>query len=138
MVGSYTGGCACGALRYEVLGEPIAMLDCRCRQCQRESGAGHASHLTFQDAAVTVAGEASLWRMRGDQGVVKERAFCGACGCPTHMTFPEMPGFFVVRAASLDEPGRYQPQFVTWVSASQPWDALDPTLPTFDKMPPQA
>jgi hypothetical protein len=134
----YAGGCACGSIRYEVTGEPIAMLDCRCRQCQRESGTGHASHLTFQDAGVTVSGAPSLWRMRGDQGTMKERAFCADCGCPTHMTFPDMPQFFVVRAASLDAPERYQPHFVTWASAGHAWDTIDPALPAFDRMPPPA
>ncbi|MBN9318480.1 MAG: aldehyde-activating protein [Caulobacterales bacterium 68-7] len=136
MVEPYTGGCACGAIRYEVVGEPIAMLDCRCRQCQRESGTGHASHLTFKDAAVAVTGEASLWRMRGDGGTLKERAFCRDCGCPTHMTFPDTPQFFVVRAASLDAPGRYQPQFTTWASAGHAWDPVNPALAAFETMPP--
>ena len=40
----YTGGCACGAIRYEISAEPIAMNDCQCRDCQRTSGAGHGSY----------------------------------------------------------------------------------------------
>ncbi|RYE59425.1 MAG: aldehyde-activating protein, partial [Rhizobiaceae bacterium] len=36
----FTGGCTCGAVRYTVTGEPVAMVDCQCRQCQRESGTG--------------------------------------------------------------------------------------------------
>ena len=34
----YTGGCACGAISYSVSGDPVAMVDCQCRQCQRDSG----------------------------------------------------------------------------------------------------
>ena len=59
MTNTYTGGCACGAIRYEISAEPIVMLDCQCRQCQRESGTGHASHLTFLRNSVKVEGEAS-------------------------------------------------------------------------------
>ena len=58
---TYTGGCACGTLRYEIRGEPAAMLHCQCRQCQRDSGTGHQSHLTFVSAQVKVQGEASYW-----------------------------------------------------------------------------
>ena len=36
----YTGGCACGAIRYEISAEPIAMNDCQCRDCQSTSGTG--------------------------------------------------------------------------------------------------
>ena len=44
---AYTGGCACGAIRYEISGEPMVMNDCQCRDCQRKSGTGHGSYLTF-------------------------------------------------------------------------------------------
>lgn len=27
----YTGGCACGAIRYEIFGEPVFSNDCQCR-----------------------------------------------------------------------------------------------------------
>ncbi len=57
MTRSFTGGCACGAIRYDVSGEPVAMVDCQCRQCQRESGTGHASHLVFEGAVVGLGGE---------------------------------------------------------------------------------
>ena len=43
----YTGGCACGAIRYQISGEPLFQNDCQCRDCQRKSGTGHGSYLTF-------------------------------------------------------------------------------------------
>ena len=132
----YRGGCACGALRYEIKGEPVVMLDCQCRQCQRESGTGHASHLTFAGAEVLVEGESRSWDMVGDGGTRKRRAFCPVCGSPMFMTFPDMPNLFVVRAASLDEPALYKPQMVVWTDAAQPFDHVDPALPKFARMPP--
>ena len=44
---AFTGGCACGAIRYEIPAEPLVMSDCQCRDCQRKSGTGHGSYLTF-------------------------------------------------------------------------------------------
>jgi len=132
----YTGGCACGAIRYSVAGEPVAMVDCQCRQCQRDSGTGHQSHLTFVGAAVETSGQASHWQTVGDGGTRKSRAFCPTCGAPVYLTFPDMAEIFIPTAASLDDPSRYRPQIVTWTSAGYAWDHLDPAIPRFDKMPP--
>lgn len=137
MTEPFTGGCACGAIRYAITAAPIAMNDCQCRQCQRESGTGHASHLTFLANAVTVEGKASRWEMVGDGGTRKSRAFCPTCGSPVYMTFPDMPEYFLVRAGSLDDPSRYQPQNLTWANTGHTWDHIDPALPKFDKMPPR-
>lgn len=137
MTEPFTGGCACGAIRYAITAAPIAMNDCQCRQCQHESGTGHASHLTFTSDAVTVEGKASRWDMVGDGGTRKSRAFCPTCGSPVYMTFPDMPEFFVARAGSLDDPSRYRPQLLTWSAAGHAWDKIDAALPTFQRMAPR-
>jgi hypothetical protein len=136
MAEPYTGGCACGALRYAISGEPMVSNDCQCRDCQRESGTGHGSHLTFARTGVTVTGEATHWDMVADSGNVKTRAFCPLCGSPVFMTFAAMPDIFTIRAASLDDPGRYRPQLVSYTVRGHAWDHLDPELPKFERMPP--
>lgn len=133
---SYTGGCACGTIRYEISGEPIVMNDCQCRQCQYDSGTGHQSHLTFKGASVKLDGNATHWGMVGDGGTRKTRGFCPRCGSPVYFSFPDMPDIFIVTAASLDDPSRYKPQMVFWASTGHAWDHLDPAVPKFDKMPP--
>ena len=135
MTHSYCGGCACGALRYEVTGQPVAMLHCQCRQCQRESGTGHQSHMVFMAAKVTVSGETSEWDLTGDGGTLKRRAFCPACGSPVFMTFPAAPDIFILRPASLDEPQLFIPAMVTWTDAAQPWEHVDSTIARHARMP---
>lgn len=132
----YTGGCACGAIRYSIAGEPLFANHCQCRDCQRESGTGHGSYATFPRAGVTVTGEAKKWDMVGDSGNVKTRAFCPKCGLAVYMTFAAMPDIFTIRAASLDEPARYKPQAVTYAVRAYDWDHLDSNLTKFETMPP--
>jgi hypothetical protein len=132
----YTGGCACGTIRFEITGEPLFQNDCQCRDCQQMSGTGHGSYLTFLRKDVKQSGEAKPWNLVGDSGKVKTRAFCPACGSPVSMTFSAAPEVFTVHAASLDDPGRYKPQVVTYALRGHAWDVLDPALPRFDRMPP--
>jgi hypothetical protein len=61
----YTGGCACGGIRYQIFGEPLFQNDCQCRDRQRESGTEHGSHLTFPSKVnVTLKGKASAMEHR--------------------------------------------------------------------------
>lgn len=136
MSDAYTGGCACGAVRYEISGEPIFSNHCQCRDCQRVSGTGHGSYLTFAGRkSVTLTGKATQRDVTGDSGGVKTHGFCPSCGSPVYLTFAGNPELFTVHAASLDDPGRYRPQVVTYAIRGHAWDGLDPALPKFDRMP---
>ena len=133
----YSGGCACGAIRYEVSAVPMVMVDCQCRDCQRRSGTGHGSYLTFpRRTDVKLQGAARQWDIVGDSGNVKSHAFCPTCGSPVYLTFAAMPDLFTVHAASLDDPSRYQPQMTTYRIRGHAWDRIDPALPEFEQMPP--
>jgi hypothetical protein len=134
---AYTGGCACGAIRYEIDGEPVFSTDCQCRDCQRKSGTGHGSYLTFAGRkGVRLDGQATHWNMVGDSGNVKTRGFCPTCGSPVYLTSAARPDLFIVHAASLDDPSRYKPQAVLYTVRGHAWDHVDPALPKFDRMPP--
>ncbi|MEE9297195.1 MAG: GFA family protein [Phycisphaerae bacterium] len=76
---TYSGGCMCGAVRYETSGEPFSVVHCHCQSCRKHTGA----------PVVTVAGfKADQVRFTGDERRIYEsspgvgRAFCGRCGTP--------------------------------------------------------
>ncbi|MBV8794858.1 MAG: aldehyde-activating protein, partial [Hyphomicrobiales bacterium] len=46
-----TGGCLCGALRYEAVGEPIGSGHCYCADCRRASGSGFIPFMGFKAEA---------------------------------------------------------------------------------------
>jgi len=54
---SFSGGCACGAVRYQVDAEPLLMVNCHCRACQRASGGAYGTGLIVLTAAVKIEGE---------------------------------------------------------------------------------
>lgn len=133
---AYIGGCACGAVRYEARGEPVFQNHCQCRDCQRRSGGGHASYLTFAGSAdIVITGEAAVWSVATDSGNEKSQAFCATCGAPVYLTFSAMPDVVAVHAGSLDEPERFKPQAGTYAARGLDWDRIDPSLPAFPTMP---
>ncbi|MCD7060622.1 GFA family protein [Pelagibacterium xiamenense] len=136
MTNTYTGGCACGAIRYKTSGEPIFENHCQCRACQQRSGTGHSSYLTFAARAkVSITGEATIWKVAGDSGNMKAHAFCPTCGTPVFLTFDAMPDLIAIHATSLDDPGQFEPKAVTYNMRGHGWDALDRSLQIFEKMP---
>ena len=136
MAAPWTGGCACGAVRYETPAEPVFQNHCQCRDCQRRSGAGHGSWMTFpRRAEMAITGEASRWRVVAGNGNEKTHVFCSTCGAPVYLTFSMMPDMIAIAAASLDDPGRFTPQAVTYGARGQAWDTLDPALALFERMP---
>ncbi|GAA2860608.1 GFA family protein [Aminobacter niigataensis] len=136
MTKRYTGGCACGAIRYETSSTPVFENHCQCRDCQQRSGTGHGSYLSFaRQADVTVTGEAKTWRVTADSGNEKIHAFCPTCGTPVYLTFVAMPELIAIHAASLDDPGQFKPHAVTYGIRANAWDTMDASLQTFERMP---
>lgn len=134
---SHSGGCACGAIRYEAIGAPVAQVHCQCRHCQLRSGTGHSSYMVFAGAeAVNVSGETKNWMIAGDSGNMKAHAFCPTCGTPVFVTFPSAPQITALHAGSLDDPGRFAPEAVTYTSMALSWDLQDAALAAFERMPP--
>lgn len=136
MTSPYTGGCACGAVRYETDSEPIFQNHCHCLDCQKRSGTGHASYLTFpQRAHVRIIGEVTQWRVAGDSGSEKVHSFCPVCGGSVFLTQVAAPDLIAMHAGSLDDPGLFRPHAVTYGVRAHPWDKPDQALQVFERMP---
>ena len=133
---NYTGGCACGAIRYDIAAQPVMAFHCQCTRCQKATGTGHASAMVFPRAAAKVAGSPKFHESPADSGNIARRGFCTQCGSLVLGGSSGEPGLLVVFAGSLDDGRRFAPQAVLFHAHAQPWDAIDPALPTFPAAPP--
>lgn len=124
-----SGGCACGAIRYEAGAEPLLMLNCHCRDCQRASGSGFAAIVVLPGDAVKLTGEPRYHAVTGSSGRPVERGFCPACGSPVAVKLGHMPDVFGVHAASLDDPSLFKPAVDLFTASAHAWDHMDPNLP---------
>lgn len=131
----FTGGCMCGAIRYECSAEPLAMGICHCRDCQRATGSAFAAALIVPRSAMTITGEVKYHGVTGDSGNLVSRGFCPRCGSRLFGT-PANPDVISIQAGSLDDPSWFKPQAEIYVASAQPWDYLNPDLPKFAKLPP--
>ncbi len=130
----FSGGCACGAIRYECSASPLGMGHCHCRDCQRSSGTGHSSVLVVPAAAVAVTGTPPRsHETRADDGDTVRRGFCPECGSPLFASSGAHPEFLSIKAASLDDPGSFRPTIDAWTSSAQPWDSMSPETLKFEK-----
>ena len=124
-----TGGCACGAVRYQAKAPPKFTVICQCRQCQRVSGSGHAAQFATATDTTTIDGDLSYYDMPADSGNTTTSGFCGRCGSPVLKKTSGYPQFLFFHAATLDDPSVYKPEMVVYAAFKQPWDHVDPDLP---------
>ncbi len=130
------GGCACGAARYAIAGDPAMTMQCHCRACQKDTGTGHSSILVFPKTAVTFTGRLTDFERPGDSGGRVTKSFCPTCGTTIRETLTVLPDVVVIHVGSLDDPSAYTPQMVVYASRAHGWDRVDPGLPKFPQMPP--
>ena len=124
-----TGGCLCGAVRYTVSAEPLAVRACWCRLCQY-LGAGSATvNAVFPADAVTISGTLKTFAGISDSGNHMTRGFCPECGTQMTSLAAERPHVTVLRVGTLDDPNRVRPTDTIWTSAAPDWATLDPDLP---------
>jgi hypothetical protein len=103
----YTGGCLCGAVRYECSAEPLVTVNCHCRDCQRLSGSPFATVLLVPQDAVQVAGNVTWFDVKADSGNMASRGFCPHCGSPLFGKPSGMPvALLDTSVASLYLPSR--------------------------------
>ena len=133
----FTGGCLCGAVRYESSADPAMGGHCHCVDCRKSSGTGHCSHLVTPEPGFRLTGALTSYERAADSGNMVTRSFCGVCGSAVLSRNSAMPGMVFVRASSLDDPEVFKPQMVVYASRAPSWDAISGDLPTFQTMPPQ-
>ena len=132
-----TGGCLCGALRYQAVGEPTFAGFCYCPDCRKASGGGSIGFMGFPASAVRFSGEASHFRSQALRGVAT-RNFCPVCG---GLVFGGVVGesdAHTLYAGSLDDPSRFHPTMAIFNRGRRAWATLPPCLTVFETMPPQA
>ena len=126
-----TGGCNCGAVRYELTAPLLRATYCHCRRCQRRTGTAasanaHPAPGTFR----IVAGDDVLrmWQPEGGG----EKWFCGVCGSAVYADNPSHPDSIGIRLGTFDGDPGVRPSVRQFVAYAAPWEPIpDDGLPRF-------
>ena len=120
-----TGGCLCGAVRYESTEQTQKVGYCHCRMCQRVSGAPVAVGVYFQrDTFRFVNGKPKYYQSSANV----ERGFCANCG--SRLIYRILNSDSIsVEVGSLDHPELTPPEYHIGIESQIPWFEIDDELP---------
>lgn len=131
-----TGGCLCGAVRYELAAPMLFGGFCYCLDCRKASGS-HSASMGVPLAALTVTGETRDYSRPGDSGGMVTRKFCPTCGSGIYSS-GSREGVVMLKAGTLDDPEHFKPMASVYVKRAPSWDKPREGLPAFEEMPPQS
>ncbi len=131
-----TGGCLCGAVRYEAEGEPLFAGYCYCADCRKASGSGSIPFMGFASRAVRFRGQTRQFRSKSIKGSDAVRNFCPICGGLVFGGEVGQSESHTIYAGSLDDPSRFQPKVAIFVRDRPAWAVMPPGLTLFETMPP--
>ncbi|MBG6290444.1 MULTISPECIES: GFA family protein [Pseudomonas] len=124
----HSGGCLCGAVRFEIDGELAPVQVCHCSQCRKAQGGPFATNIPVDRAAFRLlGGESQLGEYRATAD--KKRVFCRTCGSPIYSARDALPETLRVRAGTLDEPVRTKLEAHYYVASRASWWPLEDNLP---------
>jgi hypothetical protein len=120
-----TGGCLCGAVRYEVRGPLRDVIVCHCVECRRSHGtSGAYTSVARDDVSVTDADGALRWFWGPKSATRGERAFCSRCGSSLFWRTPERPTLGIT-AGTLDGSTGLRIVQHIWDEQRADWEAED-------------
>jgi hypothetical protein len=120
----WTGGCQCGAVRYELLVASDHASICHCRMCQKASGGPFMAFARVKKGQLRwTRGAPSLFLSSS----LVERGFCNACGTPLTYNFIDRP-YISVTTGSLDDPNLATPLNQFGIEGTLNWFATLPSL----------
>ena len=127
-----TGGCYCGATRYQFTDRPKIRAQCYCRDCQYFYAGGPQTLIIVNQATFSLTqGTTRTFTLKSEAGNKVIKHFCNTCFTPIYSEIVEPPDSLVISAGSLDDPNAFPPKSSIWTKSAPNWAAINPDLPKF-------
>jgi len=133
---SLTGGCFCGALRYEITGEIPWRALCLCKTCQKISGGAGNLFVGIEAGAFRYTNGTPRRFTRQGAEIAPTREFCGECGVHIAARVAQIPDAVVVKIGTLDDPSAFEgPNMVFWTREKQAFHIVPDGVAAFETLP---
>jgi hypothetical protein len=129
-----TGGCLCGALRYEARGAPQVAGYCYCGDCRKASGSAFIGFMGFAPDRITMTGETRRHHSPAANGNTAVRNFCAVCNSLVFGGGHDLGGVNVY-AGSLDDAAQFKPTIAIFIRDRPHWAAVPEGVKQFETMP---
>jgi hypothetical protein len=117
-----TGGCLCGAVRFEVTEPPLGAGYCHCTRCQRRTGTASSIQAQVAPGSVRIlSGEDLLRAYEPADGLAK--VFCSVCGSSLWSRRPN-GDVISVRFGVFDRDPGIRPTYRQFVAYAAPWEPI--------------
>ncbi len=130
-----TGGCLCGAVRYEATGTPLTTRVCWCCLCQKLGAGSGTVNVGFLSENIHITGILTEYASTADSGTRLIRGFCPICGTPMTSQAETRKHQMFVRAGTLDDPELAKPEVTIWTAQAPSWACISTVLPTIEAQP---
>ena len=118
-----TGGCLCGAVRFEVTEPLVSSGYCHCTRCQRRTGTAASPGARIAPGSLRVlAGEEHIRAYEPEDGFAK--VFCTACGSSLWSRSQEDPDVYSIRLGAFDGDPGIRPTYRQFVAFAAPWEPI--------------
>ena len=100
------GGCLCGAIRYTTNSDPMLVMHCHCKFCQRATGAAYSVEPIFDKKSFEVITGNPTTYTQASEGSGKRVTinFCPTCGTKLFLDLERFPAVCVVYGGTFDDP----------------------------------
>ena len=130
-----SGGCYCGSLRYESVGDIEASIQCHCRECQYITG-GNPNVIMIMPLSgfEFVKGIPKTFKRKDIEKAVT-RLFCENCGTGIGTKNPNRPNSIILKVGTFDDPSIFKPDIAIFTIDKQKFHYIEDGLKSFERRP---
>ncbi len=131
-----TGGCQCGAVRYEVTAPLQDIYICHCAECRKQSASAFGISVIVSSSDVRlVQGELKRWSRVADSGRTIACFFCPECGSRVWHGDKETAETISIKGGSFDEPPDIASAVHIWTDRKLPGVVIPDDAVRFGREP---